>query len=111
MTGVETSSRKDIFEVMVAYNETEEAKALTGEKKRALARQLRDGKRLGLHLDNETAGKVKDINTKLSENGIKFSKNLGEEDYSCNLSLEQLGECRKISCRSGCKRTRAATQP
>lgn len=87
---VEANARPDLYKAVLAYSETEDAKALAGEQKRCLARRLRDFRRVGLHLDEETAVKVKEINTKLSSLGIQFSKNLGEEATSFELSAEEL---------------------
>jgi len=88
--GVEQSARKDVYEVIKAYGETAEAKALTGERARYLERSLRDSKRLGLHLDTETAEEVKGINARISELGITFAKNLGEEDTKFVKTAQEL---------------------
>ena len=58
------------------------AASQVGERARYLERRLRDFRRVGLHLDAETAMAVKEINTELSSLGIQFSKNLGEENVS-----------------------------
>lgn len=76
---VASNSRKDLYAAIVAYSQTEEAKGLSGERKRYVERRLRDGRRMGLDLDDETAGKVKDLNTRISALGIQFAKSLGEE--------------------------------
>lgn len=87
---VESSSRKDLYEAVLKFSETDAGKALEGEQKRAVVRKLRDFRRKGLHLDDSTASAVKDINTKESELGIQFSKNLGEEDTSFLFAAEEL---------------------
>ena len=45
---------------------------------------------MGLHLDEATSEKVKQINTQISTLGIQFSKNLGEEDSSFLLAAAEL---------------------
>ncbi len=77
---VEQSARKDIFVALTAYAATDEARALEGERARYLSRRLRDGRRLGLHLDDERAERIKELNTRCSELGIAFARNLGEDD-------------------------------
>ena len=89
----EAASRKDLYDAVVAYSETAEAKALGGERARFLMRTLRDFRRRGLHLDPATATRVKDINGKLSELGITFAKNLGEESASFEFSAAELAGC------------------
>ncbi|CAE8722725.1 unnamed protein product [Polarella glacialis] len=90
---VEVSSRKDLYVALLAFSETNEAKSLEGERKRCLERKLRDFRRVGLHLDEATADEVKSINTRISELGIEFQKNLGEDDTSFSFSAAQLDGC------------------
>lgn len=90
---VEASARKDLYEATLAFSQTEAAAALAGEKKRYLERRLRDFRRVGLHLDEATSNRVKEINTRCSELGIKFSKHLGEEDTKFSFSAAELDGC------------------
>mmetsp|Transcript_22645 Transcript_22645/g.70513 ORF Transcript_22645/g.70513 Transcript_22645/m.70513 type:complete len:714 (-) Transcript_22645:155-2296(-) len=90
---IEASSRKDLFEATLAYAETEEAKALEGERKRCLERKLRDFRRVGLHLDDATAAEVKSINTRISDLGIQYKQNLGEESTSFSFDAAELEGC------------------
>ena len=90
---VEAASRKDIYEVFVAYEETDEAKMLEGERKRYIERNLRDFRRRGLHLDESTAEKVKVINKRISDLGIAFSKNLGDESTKFRFTAQELDGC------------------
>ena len=87
---VESNARPDVYRAVLAYAETEEATSLTGERRRYLDRRLRDFRRVGLHLDEATSEKVKQINTQISTLGIQFSKNLGEEDSSFLLTAAEL---------------------
>mmetsp|Transcript_26931 Transcript_26931/g.83797 ORF Transcript_26931/g.83797 Transcript_26931/m.83797 type:complete len:654 (-) Transcript_26931:78-2039(-) len=90
---VEQSSRKDLFQALLAFSETAEAQALEGERQRCLCRKIRDMKRMGLHLDDAAAAEVKGLNTRISELGIEFQKNLGEEDTSFIFTAVQLEGC------------------
>ena len=90
---VEASSRKDMYDLFVTYSRTEDAKSLEGEEKRYLERRIRDFRRCGLHLEGETSERVKEINKRISELGIAFSKNLGEENTSFIFTKEELEGC------------------
>lgn len=79
---IEGNSRPDLYRAVLAYSETDEGKALTGERERYVAKRLLKFRRMGLHLDEATSAQVKAINTKLSAMGIEFQKNLGEESSS-----------------------------
>jgi len=78
---------------LYAFSQTDEAKSLQGERLRLLQRKLRDFRRKGLHLDEATATEVKALNTRISELGIQYSKNLGEVDTSFVFSAAQLTGC------------------
>mmetsp|Transcript_18920 Transcript_18920/g.40817 ORF Transcript_18920/g.40817 Transcript_18920/m.40817 type:complete len:718 (-) Transcript_18920:432-2585(-) len=87
---IESSARKDVYEAVLAFSETAEAKNLTGEKARCVQKKLLAFRRLGVHLEGEVASQVKGLLTRMSELGIQFSKNLGEEDESMELSEAEL---------------------
>ena len=74
--GVEASARKDLYDAMVKYSLTDEAKALTGERKRCLEKKLLAARRKGLHLEAAVAAEVKRILTRISELGIQSKKTL-----------------------------------
>jgi len=76
---VEMSMRKDIFDTLVAFSESEEAKGLEPEIKRYVEKSVMDGKRNGLHLPEDTREKVKTIKKRISELGTDFNKNLNED--------------------------------
>ena len=50
--------------------QSEEGKALTGERKRCVERKLRNFRRLGVHLEGAVADQVKAILTRISELGV-----------------------------------------
>jgi len=55
-----------------------------------LDRSIQERKLDGLHLDETTRNKVKDIKEKISELSVEFSKNCNEESTKLNFTLEQL---------------------
>merc|ERR1719422_1285083 len=73
------SARKDVFEVVKAFAETEEANMLDHEKKRYLEQFLRDGKRGGLELTDEKLEEFKTLKKKVNDIGIDFRKCLSED--------------------------------
>ena len=89
----EAASREDVYKACVAFSETAEASALDGEEARMLERTLRDFRRRGLHLDAATAARVREINGRLSELGITYQKNLGEEAASFDFTAAELDGC------------------
>jgi len=76
---VEMSMRKDIFDNVVTFSQSEEAKGLNEELKRWLEKEVRDGKRNGLHLSEEKREEIKVIKKRISELGTDFNKNLNED--------------------------------
>lgn len=76
---VEMSMRKDIFDNIVAFSLTEEASGLDPEMRRYLEKEIRDGKRNGLHLPAEERTQIKEIKKRISELGVNFNKNLNED--------------------------------
>lgn len=71
---VEIKMRKDIFEKLLVLQQKGES--LKPEAKRYLEELIRSGKRNGLHLDDSTMKRVKELNTKMENLSIDFMKNL-----------------------------------
>jgi len=88
---VEMSMRKDIFDNIAAFSESQEAKGLAPELKRFVEKSVTDGKRNGLHLSEETREKIKVIKKRISELGTDFNKNLNEDTTFLYFSEEDLG--------------------
>ena len=88
---VSQQMRVDLFESFDAFAASEEAKATTGESARLIEFTLRDFKRNGLHLPIEQRKRVEEIKKKMSNLGIEFSKNLGEEKSTYDFSKDELG--------------------
>jgi len=88
---VEMSMRKDVFDNIVAFSETEEAKALEGEYKRFVEKSIVNGKRNGLHLSEEKRDEIKKLKKRISELGIDFNKNLNEDTTHLFFDEKDLG--------------------
>jgi len=87
---VEVGMREDVYKAVAAYAETEEAKKLTGEKKRLVERMLRDFKRNGLHLPKEQREKIKALQQEMAKLSIEFQKNLREDKTALYFTKEEL---------------------
>jgi len=88
---VAMSARKDVFDVMCSYGETYTPP--TPESVRLLARVIRDGKRVGLHLEKAKQDRIKEINSKMSSLGIEFQNNMNEDKTAMFFKTEQLKGC------------------
>ena len=99
--------RKDLFDVLKKFSETN-SETLDKETKRYLERSITEGKQdgnfriliftkliflslKGLHLDETTRDKVKELKKKLSDLQLEFSKNVNEENSKFPFKLEELG--------------------
>jgi len=71
--------RKDVFDSILAFSKTDEAKSLSPEHQRYLEKAVTDGKRNGLHLSEEAREEIKNVKKRISELGISFNKNLNED--------------------------------
>ena len=76
---VEMSMRKDVFDNILAFSRSEEAKSLSPELKRYLEKQVNDGMRNGLHLEEAKRDEIKAVKKRISELGVEFNKNLNED--------------------------------
>ena len=72
-------SRKDVFNTVKAFSETEEAKHLNPEQKRYLRDYLRSGKRGGLELSDAKLEQLKILKKKLSDLGTDYRRCLSED--------------------------------
>ena len=66
------NARKDVFENIKAFSETEEAKHLDPEPKKYLEEYIRDGKRGGLDLPDAKLEQYKTLTKKISDLGTDF---------------------------------------
>ena len=87
---VEMSMRKDVFDNILAFSKTEEAQSLSAEHKRYIEKEVRDGKRKGLHLPADVREEIKSVKKRISELGIEFNKNLNEDTTHLYLDESEL---------------------
>ena len=87
---VEMSMRKDVFDNVVAFKESEEFGTLSDEKQRYVEKCVTIGKRNGLNLDEATREKVKEIKKKIDNLATEFSSNLNEENTILLFTVEEL---------------------
>jgi len=78
--GTDIYFRDDLNEAVQQYASTEEAANLEGEHKRLLEFTLRDLRRAGHDLDQDTRARVREISQKLVELGVRFQQNIDEWD-------------------------------
>ena len=71
--------RKDVFDNILAFSKSDEAKTLSPEMKRYVEKQVNDGMRNGLHLDEAKRDEIKAVKKRISELGVEFNKNLNED--------------------------------
>jgi len=79
---IDMSLRKDVFNNIVAFDQTEEAnylKSFEPEISRFLEKRLQAGQRNGLHLEGEQLEEFKTIKKRISELGITFRQCLSED--------------------------------
>jgi len=76
---VEMSMRKDVFDNILAFSKSEEAKSLSPEMKRYVDKLVNDGMRNGLHLDEAKRDEIKAVKKRISELSVEFNKNLNED--------------------------------
>ena len=86
----ELSLRKDVFENVKAFAQTEEAENLNYEEKRYLKQYLRDGKRNGLEVPEAKLEDFKALKNKVSDLEIEFRKCLSEDTSHMYLDEEDL---------------------
>jgi thimet oligopeptidase len=90
----EEDSRKDLFEAVSAFAESDEAKALTGEQERYVdVTHMRDFRRKGMHLHEAAVKKVTEITEQLSTLRSEYEKNRREDETALFLTVQELHGC------------------
>lgn len=87
---VTAGMRHDVYSAVAAYAVSEEAKRLTGEAGRFVSHTLRDFKRRGLHLPEETRVQVQATRTAISDATLEFQRCLAEVDAKLYFTAAQL---------------------
>ncbi|HEX2152599.1 MAG TPA: M3 family metallopeptidase [Acidimicrobiia bacterium] len=82
--------RDDLYRAVADYADTDEAKALEGEKARLLEFTLRDLRRAGHELDPEIRAEVKDLTSRLVQLGVAFEQNIAEHKDALVVTREDL---------------------
>ena len=70
--------RDDVYRAAAAFAETDEARALTGERARLLAHWLRDFRRAGHELPADQRAELESLRDRLVELEVAFARNLNE---------------------------------
>ena len=87
---VELVFRRDLYEAVRDYAQTEEAAGLTGEEQRLLEHWQRDLRRAGHELPEDTRQELKELNRRLVDLSIEFSKNVAEYQDALVVTPEDL---------------------
>ena len=83
-------SRRDLYEAVRSYAETEEAAALTGEPARALEHTMRDFRLAGHELEEEPRRRVQESRSRLVELKVAFAANLAEYEDALEVTADDL---------------------
>lgn len=88
--GVELAFRRDLFEKVRSFAETEQAALLEGERARLLEFTLRDFRRAGHELDPTERERLKELTNRLVELGVRFEQNIAEHQDHLELGPDDL---------------------
>ncbi len=89
--GTDLVFRSDLFEAVLAYSTTEEARSLAGTKARLVEFWLRDFRRAGHELSTEAQTQLQRLQQRLIELQVEYSKNLDEWEDSVEVTRQDLG--------------------
>lgn len=87
---VDLVMRRDLYEAVRAYAGTDDAASLEGEERRTLEHWQRDLRRAGHELSEEARQELKELNQRLVDLGIEFSKNIAEYQDALIVTPEDL---------------------
>jgi thimet oligopeptidase len=82
--------RRDLYEAIREFSSTDEAAALTAEQKRLLDFTLRDFRRAGHELSEEARTRLQELQNRMVELGIEFSKNIADVDDTLAVTRKDL---------------------
>ena len=86
----ELSLNEDLYNVVINYSSTKEAKNLTGYQKKYLDDTLLNYKRSGFMLPKDQRKKVKDVLNNLTDLGLEFDKNIRSAQDTLYLNDQEL---------------------
>jgi thimet oligopeptidase len=87
---VALDSRVDLYEALLAYAETDEARSLVGERAKLLEHRLRDFRRAGSDLPPEQREEVSELRGRLAEIAVAFQGNVDAYQDWIDLTREEL---------------------
>jgi thimet oligopeptidase len=87
---VDLESRTDLYEALLAYAETDEARALDGERARFLEHQLRDFRRAGTNLPTDQREAAAGLRRRLAQVEVAFQRNIDAYTDWLELTREDL---------------------
>jgi thimet oligopeptidase len=82
--------RTDLYQAIREFGATEEAASLTGERRRFLDFTLRDFRRAGHELTDDRRRRLEELQNRMVELGIEFSKNIADVDDVLEVSRGDL---------------------
>ena len=82
--------RERLYAAVAAFHKTDEAAALTGERRRLLDFYLRDFRRAGQALDPDARGELEHLRARLVELEVGFQRNVNEYSDAIEVTQEQL---------------------
>ncbi|MFQ6674494.1 MAG: M3 family metallopeptidase, partial [Fidelibacterota bacterium] len=85
----ELAVNEDLYNAVMAYSATDEAKSLTGYRKRFLDETIRDFRRSGFGLSKEKREKVKEIQNLLADTGLEFRRNISSYQDTLFITMEE----------------------
>jgi Zn-dependent oligopeptidase len=88
--GVELPFREGLYRAVRRYADTDEARALGGERRRLLEHWLRDFRRAGHELDADARAEVQQLRGRLVELETSFQRNIDEAKDHLDLTREEL---------------------
>jgi len=86
---VERGMRQDVYRVVKAV-QRRGMSGCSSQQRRLVDRMVRDFERNGLHLSVEKQAEAKEIKKRISQLGLQFSKNLGEDTSTVLVTREEL---------------------
>jgi thimet oligopeptidase len=88
--GVELAFRRDLYEKVRAFADSDQASRLEGERARLLEFTLRDFRRAGHELDASERDRLKELTNRLVELGVRFEQHIAEHQDHLELGADDL---------------------